>query len=114
MNHVVPNLLTADDPVDDATSAAMQKVQLLAISRNFKLFYEIVDDNNEIVAAPELNPDTSQLFTSGNTSTKFASQVHKAIEIFEETWSNSDNCLQTETDLPYLSHLIVMMFMTVN
>ena len=112
-NDVQP-LLTMDDPVESSTSATMQKVQLPAISRNFKLFYGILDKDNKTIQAPELNPALSQLFTNGNTSTKFTSQVRKAIETYEETWSNSDNYLRKETDLPYLSHLIIMMLMTVN
>ena len=46
VNHIMPNLLTADDPVDDAASAVMKKFQLPAISRNFQLFYGIVHNNN--------------------------------------------------------------------
>ena len=69
MNNVTPNLLTADDPVNNAASATMQKVQMPAISRNFQLFCGIADNIIKIVAAPELNPAISQLFARGNAST---------------------------------------------
>ena len=110
----VPMLQTLDDPIESTTSVTMQKVQLPAISRNLKLFCSVLDDDNKIVTALELNPALLQLFANENTSTKFASQACKAIEIFKKTWSNSNNYLQKETDLPCLSHLIIMMFMTVN
>ena len=52
----VPMLLLSDDPINNVTLAMMQKVQLLAISRNFKLFYGVLDRDNKAVIAPELNP----------------------------------------------------------